>query len=81
MTDNPLDKPSSSTLFRHLRQETRDRILTGLTALLLIHMFIVSPLELHNPLHIRPIGLVFMILLGCGLVTLARGTQPPKDPS
>lgn len=76
MTDKPSASLSPSILFRHLKPETRDRILTGLTIVLLLHLFVVSPLELHNPLHLRPIGLVFMVVLGSGLVILARGVVP-----
>ena len=76
MTDKTHDTPAWSTLFRHLKQETRDRILTGLTILLLLHLFVVAPLELHNPFHLRPVGFVFMLLLGAGMVTLARGMVP-----
>ncbi len=76
MTDKTIPTPSRSSLFRHLSQHARDRILTALTILLLLHLFVVAPLELHNPFHLRPIGFVFMLLLGGGLVTLARGLVP-----
>lgn len=68
--------PKPRSLLKRLNHEWRDHVLTGLAALLLIHLFIISPLELHNPFHLRPIGLAFMILLAGGLLALARGVFP-----
>lgn len=75
MTEKPLPKRPLA-LFGHVNRDTRDHILTGLTVLLLIHLFIISPLELHHPFHIQPIGLLFTVLVGAGLLILARGMVP-----
>ena len=62
-------------LLDRLHDEWRDRILTALTLLLVVHLFIVAPLESHA-LHIQPIGAVFMVLLSIGLLILSRSLVP-----
>ena len=49
-------------LLDRLHDEWRDRILTALTLLMVVHLFVVAPLESHA-LHIQPIGAVFVVLL------------------
>ena len=70
-----IHKPSPSLLHR-LHHDWRDNILTGLTVLLLIHVFVVSPLELRETLHVRPIAIMFTVVLALGMFTLARGLVP-----
>jgi alkanesulfonate monooxygenase SsuD/methylene tetrahydromethanopterin reductase-like flavin-dependent oxidoreductase (luciferase family) len=62
-------------LLDRLHDEWRDRILTALTLLLVVHLFIVAPLESHA-LHIQPIGAVFVVLLSIGLLILSRSLVP-----
>ena len=64
------------SLFGHVPHEWRDHILTGVTLLLMVHLFVISPLELHSPFHVKPVGTLFLVLLGVGLVALARGMLP-----
>lgn len=58
-----------------LHDEWRDRILTALTLLIVVHLFIVAPLESHA-LHIQPVGAVFVVLLSIGLLILSRSLVP-----
>lgn len=62
-------------LLDRLHDEWRDRILTFLTLLMVVHLFIFSPLE-SQALHIQPIGVVFVVLLSVGLLILSRSLVP-----
>jgi hypothetical protein len=62
-------------LLDRLHDEWRDRILTALTLLMVVHLFVVAPLESHA-LHIQPIGAVFVVLLSIGLLILSRSLVP-----
>ena len=62
-------------LLDRLHDEWRDRILTALTLLMVVHLFVVAPLESHE-LHIQPIGAVFVVLLSIGLLILSRSLVP-----
>lgn len=75
MTEKPWNKRPLA-LFGRLQPETRDHILTGVAAVLLTHLFIIAPLELRSADHFWPIGLLLMVLLGVGLLALARGVIP-----
>lgn len=68
--------PNPASLIKRLNHQWRDHVLTALAVLLLIHLFIIAPLELHHPFHLRPIGVLFMVMLGAGLLALARGVFP-----
>ena len=50
-------------------------ILTGLTVLMVVHLFIVAPLESHA-VHLQPVGGVFVVLLSVGLLILSRSLVP-----
>jgi hypothetical protein len=54
----------------------RDRILTCLTALMVVHLFVVAPLETHQAFYLRPLSAVFAALLAGGLLILARSFVP-----
>ena len=58
-----------------IHDEWRDRILTGLTLLVVFHLFIVAPLELRA-LYLQPLGAVFIVLLAIGLLILSRSLVP-----
>jgi hypothetical protein len=62
-------------LLDRLHDEWRDRILTFLTLLMVVHLFIFSPLE-SQALHIQPIGVIFVVLLSVGLLILSRSLVP-----
>lgn len=62
-------------LLDRLHDEWRDRILTFLTLLMVIHLFIFAPLE-SQALHIQPIGAIFVVLLSVGLLILSRSLVP-----
>jgi di/tricarboxylate transporter len=62
-------------LLNRLHDEWRDRILTALTLLMVVHLFIVAPLESHSH-HIQPVGAVFVVLLSIGLLILSRSLVP-----
>ena len=62
-------------LLDRLHDEWRDRILTCLTLLVVVHLFVVAPLESHA-LHIQPVGAVFVVLLSIGLLILSRSLVP-----
>ena len=53
----------------------RDRILTGLTVLMVLHLFIVAPLE-SRAVYLQPVGAVFIVLLAIGLLILSRSLVP-----
>lgn len=53
----------------------RDRILTGLTLLMVLHLFVVAPLE-SRALYLEPVGFVFIALLAVGLLILSRSLMP-----
>ena len=62
-------------LLDRLHDEWRDRILTFLTLLMVVHLFIFAPLE-SQALHIQPLGAVFVVLLSVGLLILSRSLVP-----
>lgn len=62
-------------LLDRLHDRWRDRILTALTLLIVVHLFVVAPLESHA-LHIQPVGAVFVVLLSIGLLILSRSLVP-----
>jgi hypothetical protein len=62
-------------LLDRLHDAWRDRILTFLTLLVVVHLFIFAPLE-SQALHIQPIGVVFVVLLSVGLLILSRSLVP-----
>ena len=58
-----------------IHDEWRDRILTGLTLLMVLHLFIIAPLE-SEAIHLEPVGVVFIVLLAVGLLILSRSLVP-----
>ena len=63
------------TFLDRLHDEWRDRILTALTLLMVVHLFIVAPLE-SEAIHLQPLGAVFVVLLSVGLLILSRSLVP-----
>jgi len=58
-----------------IHEAWRDRVLTGLTLLMVAHLFIVTPIETRAA-HLEPIGAVFVALLAVGLLILSRSLVP-----
>jgi Ion channel len=65
-----------SILLDRAHDRWRDRILTGLTVLMLIHLFVVAPLEAHQAFYLRPVGMLSIALLAVGLLVLSRSFVP-----
>lgn len=64
------------SFLHRLHNDWRDNLLTALAILLLIHLFVVSPLELYETIPIKPVGIAFTVLLALGMFGLARGALP-----
>jgi hypothetical protein len=62
-------------LLDRLHDQWRDPILTCLTVLMVMHLFVVAPLE-TEALHIQPVGAVFVVLLSVALLILSRSLMP-----
>jgi hypothetical protein len=53
----------------------RDPVLTGLTVLMVLHLFVVAPLEAQAS-HLQPVGAIFVVLLSLALLILSRSLVP-----
>jgi hypothetical protein len=62
-------------LLDRLHDAWRDRILTLLTLLMVMHLFVFAPLE-DQALHLQPLGAIFVVLLSVGLLILSRSLVP-----
>lgn len=71
MNDGPL-----TALLDRTHDAWRDRILTALAVLMVFHLFVVAPLETEQSFLLRPIGVVFAVLLAGGLLILSRSFVP-----
>lgn len=60
-----------SALVDRANEEWRNHILTGLTAIVTVHLFIISPLG-EDYFLIKPINVILMVMLAAGLLVLAR---------
>ncbi|HEX9328908.1 MAG TPA: ion channel [Reyranella sp.] len=69
-----IPKPLAAFIDR-IHDEWRDPILTGLTLLMVLHLFIVAPFE-SEAVHLQPVGAVFIVLLAAGLLILSRSLVP-----
>jgi hypothetical protein len=54
----------------------RDRILTGLTLLMALHLFVVAPLSAIHAFNLHPIGIALVILLAGALLILSQSVVP-----
>lgn len=66
---------TSGALINRIHDKWSDPILTGLTLLMVSHLFIVAPLESHT-IHVQPVGAIFVVLLSVGLIILSRSLVP-----
>jgi hypothetical protein len=71
MFHNPLAKHIDRA-----HERWRDRILTGLALLMVIHLFVVAPVETAHFAELRVLGACFLILLAAALLVLARSLVP-----
>ncbi len=71
MTSNPF-----AGLLDRVHERWRDRILTALAVLIVIHLFIMAPFERDHIYYLRPIGGVFVALLSVALLVLSRSLVP-----
>jgi len=63
------------TSIDRIHDRWRDPILTGLTLLMVLHLFVVAPLEAHAN-HLQPVGAIFVLLLSLALLILSRSLVP-----
>jgi hypothetical protein len=54
----------------------RDPILTGLTVLMALHLFVVAPLGALHSFDLRPVSIVVALLLAAALLVLSRSIVP-----
>jgi hypothetical protein len=59
-----------------IHERWRDRILTGLTLLMSLDLFVVAPVGAANTADIRPFSVGIVILLAGGLVVVSRSVVP-----
>ena len=67
------------SLTTHLDQASdswRDWILTGLTPLIALDLFIVAPLGATHAINVRPFAVAIVILLAAGLLVVSRSIVP-----
>jgi hypothetical protein len=60
-----------AALFDRANEQWRNHILTGLTAIVTVHLFIISPLG-EDYFLIKPINVILMVMLAAGLLVLSR---------
>jgi Ion channel len=69
--------PKSLTIFMQLANDSwRDRILTGLTPLIVLDLFVVAPLGATHEVNVRPFGIALVVLLAVGLLVVSRSLVP-----
>ncbi|MCA0301145.1 MAG: potassium channel family protein [Proteobacteria bacterium] len=61
-----------ATLLERANARWRDHLLTGLTVIVVVHLFITSPLEAQPYAVIKGINVVLVVTLAVGLLVLAR---------
>jgi hypothetical protein len=68
-------RPLASNLER-IHDHWRDPILTGLTLLMVLDLFVVAPLGAAHAADIRPFSIGIVVLLAGGLVIVSRSVVP-----
>ena len=66
-------------LSRHLgraHERWRDPILTILTALLVLIMFVIAPLHTANVIDARPLNVAAILVMTAGLLVVSRSLAP-----
>ena len=54
----------------------RDPLLTGLTVLMALHLFVVAPLGAMHEFDLRPVSIIVALLLAAALLVLSRSIVP-----
>jgi Ion channel len=67
---------SLTTLLERVHERWRDRILTGLTVLMCLDLFVVAPLGATHAFNLRPFSIGIVILLAAGLLVVSRSIVP-----
>jgi hypothetical protein len=67
---------SLTSSLERIHERWRDRILTGLTLLMSLDLFVVAPLGAAHAAQIRPFSVGIVILLAGGLVVVSRSVVP-----
>ena len=67
---------SLTSSLERIHERWRDRILTGLTLLMSLDLFVVAPLGAAHAVHIRSFSIGIVILLAAGLVIVSRSVVP-----
>ncbi|HSI01322.1 MAG TPA: ion channel [Reyranella sp.] len=63
-------------LVARVKEPWRDRVLTGLTLLVALNLFVVVPLGAIHDVSIRPISVTLVLLLVCGLLVVSQSVVP-----
>jgi hypothetical protein len=63
-------------LVARVNEQWRDRVLTGLTLLVALNLFVVVPLGAIHDVSIRPISMTLVLLLVCGLLIVSQSVVP-----
>jgi hypothetical protein len=63
-------------LVGRVNEHWRDRVLTGLTLLIALDLFVVIPLGAIHAVHLRPISITLVFLLVCGLLIVSQSIVP-----
>jgi Ion channel len=67
---------SLTSNLERIHDHWRDPILTGLTLLMVLDLFVVAPLGAAHAVHIRPLSVGIVTLLAGGLVVVSRSVVP-----
>ena len=64
------------SLVTRVNEQWRDRVLTGLTLLIVLHLFVIVPLGAVHAVSVRPISIILVLLLIFGLLIVSRSVVP-----
>ena len=67
---------SLTMLLERVHERWGERILTGLTLLMFLDLFVVAPLGATHAVNIRPFSIGIVILLAIGLLVVSRSVVP-----
>jgi hypothetical protein len=64
------------SLVGRVNEHWRDRVLTGLTLLIVLDLFVVVPLGATHAISIRPISIALVLALVCGVLVVSQNIVP-----
>jgi len=67
---------SLTMLLERIHERWRDRILTGLTLLMSLDLFLIAPLGATHAVDVRPFSIGIVILMAGGLLVVSRSVVP-----